>query len=759
MREKERYALKVQGIVQGVGFRPFIYTLAAQHHLSGWVLNSGLGVVIEIEGSPSDCAGFLADLPIKAPALSRIDNMDMQQIEPKDEDSFVILPSLNSPKNTLIPPDMSVCEACLADLRDSANRRYRHPFTNCTNCGPRFTIISDLPYDRHNTSMVDFPLCATCEKEFFDPCDRRFHDQPNCCPKCGPQLAYYDNKGTPIAGDPLDNAKADIKRGKIIAVKGLGGYHLVCDALNNEAVATLRSRKLRQNKPFAVMFADMATVKQYCVCHHQEEELLVSQRRPIVLLAKSKAGKQVAAAVAPNNKRLGVMLPYTPLHYLLMKEYPALVMTSANYSDEPIIYREEDSDKLSGLVDAYLTHNRKILHRCDDSVMACTDDGQSFFMRRSRGFVPEPIEIAGCKSNILAVGAEQKNTFCLTRGSQAFMSQHIGDLDNWAAYAGYQQEIAFFEKIFACSPKYLAHDLHHQYLSTHYAHEEYPQLPQIAVQHHHAHLASVLAEHQVEGPAIGLIYDGTGYGTDGHLWGGEILVGDCYDYRRAGHLLYAPLPGGAQAIHEPWRTALGYLSELAAGDAIEQIAPPGLLGANWPVVMQAIAARINTPLTSGMGRLFDAVAALVGIGRVVDYEGQAAIDLEQALACTADGAYAMRIIMEEGEYLLDWREMLEQILADIRKRVDKSIIAARFHRSIINVSQDICLRLREESGINTVVLSGGCWQNIFLLNNTLQGLKQHGFAVLLNSLIPLNDGGIAYGQAAVAAAKIAKGDF
>ena len=759
MENRERYALEVQGIVQGVGFRPYVYTLAIAHHLTGWVLNSGTGVSIEIEGTASECSAFLADLRNKVPELARIDNIDIQKIAITNEDSFVILPSRDGKRTTLIPPDMSICEACLAEIRDKNNRRYRYPFTNCTNCGPRFTIIKDLPYDRHNTSMAEFVLCDACQKEFFDPLDRRFHDQPNCCSECGPKLSYYDRDGNPISGDPLQNAKADINRGKVIAVKGIGGYHLVCDALNSDAVELLRQRKLRQNKPFAVMFADLDTLKRYCDCTPKEQELLTSQRRPIVLLAKKDGGLQVAEAVAPANKHLGTMLPYTPIHYLLMEGFEVLVMTSANYSDEPIIYNGENADKLAALVDARLEHNREILHRCDDSVIYCTEDGQSIFIRRSRGFVPEAISINGCRHSILAVGAEQKNTFCLTKDNKAFISQHIGDLDNHLAYSGYQKEIAFFGKLFDSQPDYIAHDMHPQYLSTQYAHDAYPQLPKIPVQHHHAHLASVLAEHCCAEKAIGLIYDGTGYGTDGKLWGGEVLVGDSYSFQRAAHLLYAPLPGGEKAIKEPWRTALGCLSMIYDTDTIEKIAPTGLLAHNWQVLLQAASSGFNAPFTSGMGRLFDAVAALSGIGRIVDYDGQAAIALEQLLDRTEKGSYDISITAEDDGYLLDWREMLTQILTDIHNKTDVGVISARFHRAICNISLDICLRLRDETGINIVALSGGCWQNLFLINNVKKQLAENGFKVLINSRVPINDGGISYGQAAVAAAQIEKGDW
>lgn len=756
MQKIERYALDVTGVVQGVGFRPYIYNLALKHKLSGWVLNSGEGVSLEIEGSSDDCKAFLAEVKLLAPELARIDNITINQINVLFESDFVILPSRNGHKTTLIPPDMGICHDCLADLFNKTNRRYRYPFTNCTNCGPRFTIVKDLPYDRHNTAMAKFPLCPDCEREFVTPLDRRFQDQPNCCPNCGPRLIYRE-EGKVACGDPITQAKFAIRAGKIIAVKGIGGYHLVCDALNENAVAELRRRKLRQNKPFAVMMDSINTVKQYCDCTDYEERLLTSQRRPIVLLAKKNGTRQVASQVAPGNQRLGVMLPYTPLHYLLTEDTKVLVMTSANYSDEPIIYNDQEQEKLTALVDAILDHDREILHRCDDSVLACPVEGQHIFIRRSRGFVPEPLTIADCQSNILALGAQQKNTFCLTRGNEAFISQHIGDLDDLSAYLGYQQEIDFFVNLFDCSPDYLAHDIHPQYLSTKYAREFPQKLPLIAVQHHHAHLASVLAEHNHQNLAIGLIYDGTGYGEDGNLWGGEILLGDRCGYQRVAHLLEAPLPGGEQAIKEPWRAAAGYLSLSYAGDDISQIAPTGLLTDSWPLVRQAMRAGFNTPLTSAMGRLFDAVAALLDLGRKVDYDGQAAVALEQVAAKEEEFAYEMPIINRTNEYILDWRQTIRDIISDLNCSTAIDIIAARFHNTIVKTSVDICCRLRDERNINTVALSGGCWQNFILLTRAQQQLHEAGFNVLVNSAVPINDGGIAYGQAAVAAAKINKG--
>lgn len=768
---RERYSVEIHGIVQGVGFRPYVYGLALRHNISGWVLNSAIGVLIEIEGKAEHCAAFLRDLQPQAPHLARVDEVIIKPMAVEGERGFAIHRSRGGEKRTLIPPDTGICEACLADIRDPANRRYRYPFTNCTNCGPRFTIIRDLPYDRALTTMADFPLCAACGAEYLDPQNRRFHAQPNACADCGPQLLYRDSQGREERERPLELAREQIAAGGIVAVKGIGGYHLVCDAKNEQACSTLRRRKYRWDKPFAVMLPDPPSVRRYCRLSEREAELLANQRRPIVILEQLADGERVAPSVAPGNQTLGVMLPYTPLHYLLIEGFDALVMTSANYADEPIIYEDETAALLllprshteeggssPPLADGLLCHNRAIFRRCDDSVMLCAGE-DPLFIRRSRGWSPQPRVISDCGRNILALGGEQKNTFCLTRGNEAFLSQHIGDLDNPATYRGFKQEIDFYIKMFDSRPQLIAHDLHPQYLSTQYAMTEVGPLPKVAVQHHQAHFASVLAEHRLGGPAIGLIFDGTGYGEDGCLWGGEILVGDSAASRRAAHLLYTALPGGEQAIHEPWRMAMSCLLTAYGEKELELQAPAGLLPADWRLLLQALHAGINAPLTSGMGRLFDAVAALAGIGRYVNYEGQAAVMLEQAIDAAAAGAYRMELIEQDGAYLIDWRPLIREVIADLRRGATAGEIAARFHRGLAVLCGEICLRLRGDSGLNTVALSGGCWQNRFLLAACRETLTGLGFRVYFNSQLPINDGGIAYGQAAVAAAKAQKGEI
>jgi hydrogenase maturation protein HypF len=768
---RERYSVEVHGIVQGVGFRPYVYALALRHGLNGWVLNSAIGVLIEIEGKPEHCAAFLRDLEPLAPRLARVDEIIIKPMAMQQEHGFAIHRSVGGEKRTLIPPDTGLCEACLADIRDPQNRRYRYPFTNCTNCGPRFTIIRDLPYDRALTTMADFPLCEPCRAEYLDPANRRFHAQPNACADCGPRLLYQDGEGREEQEQPLELAREQIAVGRIIAVKGIGGYHLVCDALNEKAASELRRRKYRWDKPFAVMLPDLETARRYCEISATEAELLASQRRPIVVLEQLPQGEQVAEAVSPGNKTLGVMLPYTPLHYLLIEGFQALVMTSANYADEPIIYEDEAAaalleqrsdadggDPLPPLADGVLSHNRAIYRRCDDSVMFCVDD-TPLFTRRSRGWAPQPLHITDCSRNILALGGEQKNTFCLSRDKEAFLSQHIGDLDNLATYASFKREIEFFTKMFASRPQLIVHDLHPQYLSTQYAFAEVGPLPRLAVQHHQAHLASVLAEHGLAGPAIGLIFDGTGYGEDGCLWGGEVLVGDMAASRRAAHLLYTPLPGGEKAIHEPWRMAMSCLLTTYGAEDLPLLAPEGLLTADWRLLLQAVSAGINAPLTSGMGRLFDAVAALAGIGRYVNYEGQAAVMLEQAIDKAADGAYDFELISKDGAYIIDWRTVIRAVMADLQQGAGAGEVAARFHRGLVSLCREICIKLREDTGLNMVALSGGCWQNRFLLAAAQEELTKEGFQVYFNSQVPINDGGTAFGQAAVAAAKALKGEI
>ncbi|MCL1816583.1 MAG: carbamoyltransferase HypF [Clostridiales bacterium] len=749
---KKSFSILITGIVQGVGFRPFVFKLAQGLGLAGWVLNSPAGVECVVEGEAADCAAFLERLPLEAPGVSRIESINYTEQGIQGAAFFKILPSKAGLRHTLISPDLALCDDCLAELFDPQDRRYRYPFINCTNCGPRFTIIENLPYDRPMTTMKHFNMCEACRREYEDPANRRFHAQPNACPACGPALNYVDAAGQKIAGEPLDLAYSALQAGQIVAIKGLGGYHLACDAQNEAAVNTLRGRKARWHKPFALMLPDLAQVRLYCEISREEEELLQSPAQPVLLLKRRTGAPPLPAALAPDSDRLGIMLPYTPLHYLLTENWSALVMTSANFSDEPIAYNDEDAQsRLKGLADAFLTHNRPIFRRADDSV-AVWAAAAPRLLRRSRGYAPQPLSLEGCRRQILAVGGQEKNTFCLTRGSQAILSQHIGELSDVATYAEFQQEIAYYCAMFKIEPELIVSDLHPDYLSSRYA--KLSGLPQLKVQHHHAHFASVLAEHHLSQPALGFIFDGSGYGEDGHLWGGEVLYGTCADYKRLAHLRYLPLPGGEAAIREPWRQALSALY-MAGGEKLATderwLWPNG-----WELVLSALQQKVNTPLASGLGRLFDALAALSGLYPQVSYEGQAAIALENILDDNAAGSYRFAINeYQEKPLELDWRPLILSAAQDKLSGVNPGAIAVRFHRALSSLCLHLAQRFREQYHADTIALSGGCWQNIWLLTQIQQNLTKAGFKVYSNSAVPTNDGGLSYGQAAVAC----RGDY
>ena len=764
---KKRFSIIITGIVQGVGFRPYVYKLAHDIGLTGWVLNSPAGVECVIEGGQEACSAFFARLNAEAPTASRIDEVRITEQDPLEEADFVILPSTSGPRRTLISPDLAVCADCLAELFDPADRRYRYSFINCTNCGPRFTIIKDLPYDRLFTTMKHFIMCKECLAEYQNPAERRFHAQPNACARCGPALRFLDATGQEPPGEPLQLACLALHAGQIVAVKGLGGYHLACDAANEAAVNTLRGRKLRWHKPFALMLANIEETRRYCELNPEEEQLLSGSSRPIVLLKRKAGAPPLPAALAPDNDRLGVMLPYTPLHYLLMSAIAGccaqrqagainrahteggavLVMTSANYSDEPIAYDDEDAlARLGGLADAFLLHNRPIFRRADDSV-AVWAAGAPRLLRRSRGYAPQPLHISGCQRQILAVGGQEKNAFCLTRGPEALLSQHIGELDDVATFYQYRQEIEHFCTMFKVQPEAVACDLHPDYTSTHYALES--GLPLLQVQHHHAHFASVLAEHKLSGPALGFIFDGSGYGEDGNLWGGEVLYGDCAGFKRLAHLRYLPLPGGEAAIREPWRQALSAL--YAAGGQELAAKARRLWPVGWEIALAALRQNINAPLSSGMGRLFDAVAAISGLYPTVSYEGQAAIALEHHIDESSGGSYSFDIQeKKEKPWELDWRPVVRAAAHDMLGGVSAGTAAARFHRAVAELCLQLACRFRKRYGVNAVALSGGCWQNIWLLNRVCHDLHTAGFEAYSNISVPVNDGGLAYGQAAVA---------
>lgn len=750
--------IHITGVVQGVGFRPFVYALAHRHALNGWVRNTAAGVDIEITGSIAEVAAFTHAITAEAPPLAHIDSIEVTDTIPQPFDSFTIVPSADIP-NAFQPisADMGLCPDCLRELFDPADRRFRYPFINCTHCGPRYTIITALPYDRPNTSMAGFDLCPACAADYHNPLDRRFHAQPVACPDCGPRIwlepADHDTILT-THDDALQQARAALAAGQILALKGLGGFHLAVDAANPAAVAELRRRKARPHKPFALMLPDLAAVRRHCHLSPAEETLLTAQERPIVLLHR-RADSPIAANVAPGQPTLGVMLPYTPLHYLLLERTPgfpdALIMTSGNASEEPICIDNADARaRLGHLADLFLLHNRPIFTRADDSLTRVAL-GAPYPIRRARGYAPAPIRLTATLPPILATGAELKNTYCHTRDHYAFLSPHIGDLENFATLQSFEDGIAHIEKTLRLTPEILAADLHPNYLATRYAlaRAESDSLPLVRVQHHHAHIAALLAEHNLpDDPIIGLAFDGTGLGPDGTIWGGEVLIANYTGYSRALALEPCPLPGGDAAVRQPWRYALSWLHTANlpwdADLPAVQAAPPETL----PVLQHQINRGVNAPLTSSMGRLFDAVATLIGVCHTVTYEGQAAIELE-AIAAPAKHAnpYPVEIA---GPHLLV-TPIITAVVADLRQRVPAATIAARFHLTLAELSLQAARTLRRDTGLTTVGLTGGVWQNLTLLNLTVPRLQAAGFTVLIHRQVPANDGGLALGQALIAA--------
>jgi hydrogenase maturation protein HypF len=751
-------AVRVEGIVQGVGFRPFVYTLATGLGLAGFVGNDADGVFAEVEGSSEAVSKFLLALERDAPPLARIERVTATPATPAGAGSFAIIASGPAGlRRTLVSADTATCADCLRELADPADRRFGYPFINCTNCGPRFTIVRDVPYDRPLTTMADFAMCELCAAEYDDPADRRFHAQPTCCPACGPRLALLDPAGAVLPGEPLAAAADLLRRGMIVAVKGLGGYHLAADAADEKAVAQLRARKHREDKPFAVLVADLAAARQFGEVSPVAAGLLTSGARPIVLLTRHRDAA-VAAATAPGNRSLGVMLPYTPLHHLLLQAVGRpIVLTSGNSSDEPIAYRDDDAlAQLGGIADAFLVHDRAIHVRTDDSVARVVRD-RPMLIRRSRGYVPEPVTVnAGFPRQVLACGAELKNTFCLAKGRHAFISPHIGDLENVATLHSFTEGIEHFRRLFDIDPRVVAHDLHPEYLSTKYALElaeaDPDRLQLQGVQHHHAHIASCLADNGTDGPVIGVAFDGTGYGTDGTIWGGEFLLASLTAFERGGHLAPVPMPGGAAAIRQPWRMAAAYL------DAAGLAEPPGGLDVirrnqdRWAAVTGMAQRGINAPLTSSAGRLFDAAAAILGVRDTINYEGQAAVELEQLADAAETGAYPARI--EPGQpFQVRGGDLVQAVIDDLATGTTPEVIAARFHHGVAALIEAGCLLIRERHGLDTVALSGGVFQNLLLLGSTVTRLEARGFRVLVHSRIPCNDGGISLGQAVIAAAR------
>jgi len=745
-----RVRIHVDGIVQGVGFRPFVYTLARELAVAGFVRNTAAGVVIEAEAPPAVVDAFAAALRSGAPALARIDELRREPIPGTGAGGFEIeLSTADGPRRTLISPDTATCADCLAELADPTDRRHRYPFINCTNCGPRFTIITGVPYDRPATTMAGFPMCADCRREYDDPADRRFHAQPVCCPACGPRLRLVDTAGAELPGEPVNAAADLLLSGAVIAVKGLGGYHLAVDARSEEAVATLRARKHREDKPFAVLLSDLDGVRAWCDVTPAAAELLAGHRRPIVLLPR-RPDARLAAALAPGNDHVGVLLPYTPLHHLLAAAVSGpIVLTSGNVSDEPISYLDDEATtRLAGIADAFLLHDRPIRMRTDDSVVRMVR-GHPQPVRRSRGYTPEPITLPlSCPRPVLAVGAELKNTFCLARDRQAFVSHHIGDLENFETLRSFIDGIAHFGMLFDITPEVVAYDLHPEYLSTKHA-MDLVDVELIGVQHHHAHIASCLADNGEVGPVVGVAYDGTGYGTDGTLWGGEILLADLTGFRRLAHLEPVPLPGGAAAIRAPWRMAAAHLQAAYGEELPVGLEVSGRHEALWGQVLAMAARGVNAPMTSSAGRLFDAVAALTGVRDDVNFEGQAAIELEQCVDLGETGSYPMGA--RDG--LLLGSDLIRAVVDDLGRGVGVPAIATRFHRGLAAATVQAAATAAREHALDTVALSGGVFQNVVLLDLVTDGLEREGLRVLTHEQVPCNDGGISLGQAAVAAAQ------
>ncbi len=747
-----RRSLRVAGIVQGVGFRPFVYRLASELELGGFILNDQDGVLIEIEGPVGGLDRFCERLTAEAPPLSRITGIETGDVVPVGEKDFRITPSeAAGDATTLISPDVATCEDCLAEMTDPADRRYRYPFINCTNCGPRFTIVRSIPYDRPFTSMSIFPLCDDCEKEYHDPSNRRFHAQPNACPVCGPALTLTDGDKEIVCSDPIRATVALLGEGRVVAVRGLGGFHLAVDATNEKAVRQLRFRKGRAQKPFALMARNLETVRRFCRVSPAEEQTLTHHTRPIVLLRKRSADG-LAPSVAPDNLYLGFMLPYTPLHHLLLGEdIPVLVMTSGNLAEEPIaIANDEAIRRLKGLADYFLLHNRDIIQRCDDSIVRYSA-GRVRLIRRARGYVPQPVEVpVALEQPVLACGGELKNTIALGRNSEVFLSQHIGDLDNPAAYEFFEHCLRHFRQILQIQPRVIAYDQHPEYLSTKWALKQ-ENLPLVPVQHHHAHLVSVMADNGVSDPTIGIILDGTGYGSDGTIWGGEILVGDAAAFERVAWLQPVAMPGGTAAIRQPWRMALSWLAE-TCGENIRSLRLPmfeQVSSAERDMVLKMIERRFNSPLTSSCGRLFDAVSAMLGLCTEINYEAQAAIALEMIAQTDDDTIYDLPY-NKIGKGPLSVIPLVRAVVAEIEKGEPVERISGRFHRSLGELLTFAVCFVRQTTGLNRVGLSGGVYQNSVLFEYMIKRLEKENFTVLTHRHVPTNDGGIALGQVVIA---------
>ncbi len=772
---KKRVRIEINGNVQGVGFRPTVYRYAKERGLAGWVSNTSEGVIIEAEGDSEKISDFVEKIKSSPPPHARISNLLAFVLPVQDDNQFEILPSIRqSDIKTDVSPDIATCPECLEELADLKNHRFQYPFINCTNCGPRFTIISNVPYDRDKTMMKKFIMCPGCRGEYENPLDRRFHAQPNACKECGPVITLVKNSRKIHSAGAIREAIQILLKGKIVAIKGLGGFHLACDATNDKAVAHLRKRKYRQDKPFALMAPDVDTIKKYCKVSSEEEKLLLSCKRPIVLLKRKNISPntsnitQISKWVASHNNYLGFMLPYTPLHYLLFSSYlthhalHTLVMTSGNISDEPIAYKNEEAVlRLSNIADCFLMHDRDIYTSCDDSVaMISPADGNEMVLRRSRGYVPQPIQISNFKFQIpiLACGGHLKNTFALAKGDKVFMSHYIGDMENAETFQAFEEGVEHFKKLFDIEPKVIAHDLHPDYLSSKYACKVSSSMAVVSVQHHHAHIVSCMVDNSIhDHKVIGVAFDGAGLGTDINIWGGEFLVADYSGFIRAAHIKYIPLPGGESAIREPWRIAASYLYQIYGEKflAMDIDFVSRLNRDKWLVLQKMIKENINCPLTSGMGRLFDAVSSLIGLRDVIKYEGQAAVDMEMSIqenqkSKIKNQNYGYNINKEKGIYIIDTDEIVMGIVEDLKHGMPQGVISFKFHATIVEIIVALCQRLNQETGLNEVCLTGGVFQNVFLLNKAYKQLAQKGFRVYMHHRVPANDGGISIGQAVIA---------
>ncbi len=763
MRAREQssaVAIRVLGVVQGVGFRPFVYRLATELNIVGHVRNTSEDVSILAQGPPPHVDEFVRRLRTDAPPLAHIREIAVAAVPVQELSGFEILASTFDPtKGQMVSPDVATCEECLAELLDEDDRRYRYPFTNCTNCGPRFTIIRDMPYDRPNTTMDVFDMCDDCRVEYEDPLNRRFHAQPNGCPVCGPHVTLLDAGGRVVdKADPIAATARLLERGHIVAIKGLGGYLLACDATSGAAVQRLRDRKCRPSKPLAVMVRDVQRAEAHCEIDEAERSLLTSAAAPIVLL-RWRDGSSICREVAPSLRFLGVMLPYTPLHHTLLRECPRpLVMTSGNLSEEPIVADNQEAlERLAGIADYFLAHNRGIHSRYDDSVVMVVD-GAPQFLRRARGYAPRPIELPFDAGHVLAVGPQLKNTFCMTKGRSAFVSQHIGDLDSLETLEHFEETIELYRHLFRIEPELVAHDLHPDYPSTSFALQYAGNaMPAVAVQHHHAHIAGCMVENGTTSPVIGVAFDGAGLGTDGAIWGGEFLVCTLENMRRVGQLEYMPLPGGDSATLNPYRTAISYVTSLLGSGALARCR--GLLAdlqeRETEIIVRQVERRLNTPDTSSMGRLFDVVSAMLGVRKTVSYEGQAAIELEMAAhshgAVFPEGGYRFDIDDSGGFQTVRLASVVAAVLEDTESGQSRPLVAARFHEAVARMTVDVCNRIRQDTGLAVVALSGGVFQNRLLLHRTSMLLKQESFEVLTHTSLPANDGCISLGQAVVAA--------